>query len=82
MLIFICIVYNCIIYIFGAYIYQCLISCIVVIRAKCGKYFKLLYRHVEINFVGLTLIIFFKLYFIHFPPIIIRSVKDLQLSSS
>jgi hypothetical protein len=57
---FICIVvYNGITYIFGAYVCRCPISCmVVVIHAECGKYFKLLYRHVEYNFVGLTLIIF------------------------
>jgi len=34
------------------------ISFIVVIHAECGKYFKLLYRHVEFDFVGLALITF------------------------
>jgi hypothetical protein len=54
------ILYSCVNSIFGAYIYRCLVSCIVdVIRAECGIILNLLYSHMEFNFVGFTKITFY-----------------------
>ena len=54
------VVYSCVTSIFGAYIYRCLVSCIVdVIRAEWGTILNLLYSHMEFNFVDFTLITFY-----------------------
>jgi hypothetical protein len=58
---FMCFVYSCTTYIFGACVVHIFIGVVVscifdVILAECRIVLNLLYRHVEFNFVGLALI--------------------------